>query len=212
MKIAEFEGAKVAYRVDGSGPGLVLVHGTGGDSLTNWGHLVEYLSPHWTVVRPDYSGSGDTKDNGGPLTAAVLAAQVVAAAQAAGTVPFDLVGFSLGAAVAAFIAAEYPTLVRSVVLLAGFASGEDSRQKMQFELWRNLIRSDRRSMARLVLLTGFSPDFVSGLGDAAVEHRGDRQRQQLGRHGPPGRIGPDDGRARSSPKDQKAGIGDRLHA
>jgi 3-oxoadipate enol-lactonase len=58
--------------------------------------------------------------------------------------------------------------VRSVVLLAGFASSSDSRQKMQFELWRDLIQSDRTLMARLVLLTGFSPDFLSRLGDAAV--------------------------------------------
>ncbi|CAB3805440.1 alpha/beta fold hydrolase [Pararobbsia alpina] len=168
MNSVDFAGAKVVYRVDGSGPGLVLVHGTGGDSESNWGHLVEHLAPHWTVVRPDYSGSGETLDNGEPLTTAVLAAQVVAAAQAAGAVPFDLIGFSLGAAVAAFISAEYPTLVRSVVLLAGFVSGEDSRQKMQFELWRDLIHFDCKSMARLVLLTGFSPDFLSGLGDAAV--------------------------------------------
>jgi len=168
MNSVDFAEAKVIYHVDGSGPGLVLVHGTGGDSESNWGHLVEHLTPHWTVVRPNYSGSGETQDNGEPLTTAVLAAQVVAAARAAGAVPFDLVGFSLGAAVAVFISAEYPTLVRSVVLLAGFVSGEDSRQKMQFELWRDLIHFDRTSMARLILLTGFSPDFLSGLGDAAV--------------------------------------------
>ncbi len=99
----------------------------------------------------------------------MLAAQVVAAAQAAGAVPFDLVGFSLGASVATFIAAEYPTLVRSVVLLAGFASSADPRQKMQFDLWRTLIRSDRESMARLLLLSGFSPDFLSGMGHAVID-------------------------------------------
>lgn len=169
MNTVDVGAARVAYRVDGVGPGLVLVHGTGGDSESNWGHLVEHLAPHWTVVRPDYAGSGSTLDNGDALTTTVLAAQVVAAAQAADAAPFHLVGFSLGAAVAAFIAAEYPTLVRSVVLLAGFTSCKDSRQRMQFELWRDLIRSDRRSMARLVLLTGFSPGFLSGLGDAAID-------------------------------------------
>lgn len=168
MNTVDVGGAKVSYCVDGMGPGLVLVHGTGGNSESNWGHLVQHFAQHRTVVRPDYAGSGSTRDEGGPLTVDVLAAQVVAAAQAAGAVPFDVIGFSLGAAVAVFIAAEYPALVRSVVLLAGFASGEDPRQKMQFELWRDLIKSDRRSIARLVLLTGFSPDFLSQLGDAAI--------------------------------------------
>jgi pimeloyl-ACP methyl ester carboxylesterase len=168
MPVVEVDGAKVAFRVDGTGSGLVLVHGTGGNSETNWGQMVGRLSEGRTLIRPDYSGSGGTIDDDGPLTVARLAAQVVAAAGAVGAVPFDLVGFSLGAAVATYIAAEYPHLVRSVVLLAGFASSTDARQTMQFELWRDLIRTDRQAMARFILITGFSPDFLSGLGHAAI--------------------------------------------
>jgi len=168
MHTIDHAGARIAYRVDGAGPGLVLVHGTGGDSESHWGHLVPHLAPHWTVVRPEYAGSGQTRDQGGPLTVATLADQVVAAARAAGTVPFDLAGFSLGAPIAVHIAAEYPQLVRSVVLLAGFASSDSPRQTMQFELWRDLIRSDRASMARIALLTGFSPAFLSSLDEAAL--------------------------------------------
>jgi 3-oxoadipate enol-lactonase len=173
MPVVAVDGAKVVFRVDGTGPGLVLVHGTGGNAETNWGRLVGRLSASRTVVRPDYSGSGETIDDGGPLTVPVLAAQVVAAAKEARATPFDLVGFSLGAAVATYIAAEYPDLVRSVVLLAGFASSTDARQTMQFELWRDLIRMDRQAMARFILITGFSPDFLSGLGYAAIGEAAD---------------------------------------
>ena len=169
MSVVEVGEAKVAYRVEGKGPGLVLAHGTGGNSETNWAQVVRRLSDRWTVVRPDYAGSGETIDDGAPLTIDALAAQVVAAARAAGTVPFDLVGFSLGAAVAAKIAADHPDNVRSVVLLAGFASGCDPRLKLQFRLWRELIDSDREALARIVLLTGFSPAFLSSLGDEAIE-------------------------------------------
>jgi len=168
IKTAEIDGAQVAYRVDGDGPGLVLVHGTGGNGETNWGHLVPVLARTWTVVRPDYSGSGETRDGGEDLTVSQLAAQVVAAATAAGAVPFDLVGFSLGAAVAIQIAADYPHLVRKVVLLGAFLDGTDARQRMQFGLWNDLIRTDRPAMARLVLLTGFSPPFLSSLGSAGI--------------------------------------------
>lgn len=169
MATIEVDGVKVSYQVDGEGPGLVLVHGTGGDGETNWGHLVERFKPHWKVVRPDYSGSGKTEDDGRPLRIQDLAAQVVAAARDANATPFDLVGFSLGASLAAYIAAEYPEDVRAVVLLAGFASGVDARMQLEFGLWRDLIRSDRRAMARLVLLTGFSPDFLAGLSLQEVE-------------------------------------------
>jgi len=169
MAVVDIEGVKVAYQVDGQGPGLVLVHGTGGDGTSNWGHLVERLGRYWTVVRPDYSGSGATVDDGRPLSVALLAAQVVEAARAAGAVPFDLVGFSLGAGVAAFIAAEYPADVRSVVLLAGFMSGADSRSQLEFGLWRDLIDGDRRALARLMLLTGFSPAFLRKLSVQQLE-------------------------------------------
>ena len=157
----EVDGAKVTYRVDGSGPGLLLLHGTGGNSETNWSQLVSRLSESRMVVRPDYSGSGETVDDGGPLTVAMLAAQAVAAAEKAGATPFDVVGFSLGAVVATYIAAEYSHLVRSVILLAGLATSADARMTLQFDLWRDLIRSDRRAMARLLLITGFSPDFLA---------------------------------------------------
>lgn len=169
MAVVEVAGARVAYRVDGKGPGLLLVHGTGGNGETNWSQVVGRLARRRTVVRPDYAGSGETIDDGAPLSIDMLAAQVVAAAEAAGVVPFDLVGFSLGAAVAIKVAAEHPDKVRSLVLLAGFARGADPRLKLQFRLWRALIDRDRDALARIVLLTGFSPDFLAGLGDEAIE-------------------------------------------
>ncbi|MFH3479100.1 alpha/beta fold hydrolase [Xanthobacter variabilis] len=139
MAIVELGGTRVAYRVEGEGPGLVLVHGTGGNAETNWGHLVQELARHWPVVRPDYSGSGETRDTGGELSAERLAAEVVAAAEAAGAVPFDLVGFSLGAAVATKIAADYPHLVHRVVLLGAFLDGAGPRAA---DAVRPLERSD----------------------------------------------------------------------
>lgn len=167
VSTVDVDGAQVVFHVDGTGPGLVLVHGTGGDAESNWAGVVATLGVGRMVVRPNYSGSGETSDDCGPLTVAVLAAQVVAAASAAGAVPFDLVGFSLGSAVATFIAAEYPDVVRSLVLLAGFVE-TDARQELQFGLWRDLIDADRSAMARLMLLSGFSPAHLAGFDTASL--------------------------------------------
>ncbi|PLC49601.1 alpha/beta hydrolase [Pollutimonas subterranea] len=169
MKKVEVFGATVSYRVDGNGPGLVLVSGTGGNLQSNWDHLIDQLTPQRSVVRVDYSGSGETLDTHESLSVQILAEQVVAAAKASGAVPFDLVGYSLGAGVAIYIAAEYPELVRSLVLLAGFASGQETRLKLQSELWLDLIRLEPRAFARLILLAGFSPPFLSGLDDRQVD-------------------------------------------
>jgi pimeloyl-ACP methyl ester carboxylesterase len=159
----------VEYLMEGTGPGLVLVHGTGGSAEANWGHLVDRFAQHWTVIRPNYSGSGNTTDEGGPLSVEQLAGQVLGAAKAAGKVPFDLVGFSLGAAVAAVVAARAPGLVRSLVLIAGFADSADSYLKLEFSLWRELIVRNRPALARLFLLTGLSHDYIASLGEAEIE-------------------------------------------
>jgi len=166
MHAVEVLGTRVTYAVDGQGPALVLVAGTGGNLDSNWAHLVEPLASRHTVIRPDYSGSGETTDPPGDLSLDLLAAQVLAAATAAGAETFDLAGFSLGACVAAQVAATHPARVRSLTLLAGFASGQDPRMRMQSDLWLDLIRHDPHDFARLVLLTGFSPAFLGRM-DAA---------------------------------------------
>jgi len=91
------------------------------------------------------------------------ASRVLSAAAVTSESPFDLVGYSLGAGVAAFIAAEHPEVVRSLVLISGFAYGGDVWMKLQFNLWLDLLRTDRIALTRLLLLTGLSRDFVSNM-------------------------------------------------
>ncbi|HMA16392.1 MAG TPA: alpha/beta hydrolase [Kiloniellaceae bacterium] len=169
MEFVEVEGARVAYRVDGRGPGLVLVHGTGGNGETSWTEVLDRMAVRWTVVRPDYAGSGATRDGGGPLSLAALAGQVVAAAEAAGAAPFHILGFSLGAAVAVKIAADHPAKLRSLVALGGFPSAADTRMQFLLRLWRDLAGRDREAMARLGLLTCLSPDYLDRFDAAALE-------------------------------------------
>lgn len=95
----EHDGARIGYRDDGAGPALVLLHGTGGDGDANWSGVLAGLDGR-RVIRPDYAGSGLTTDDTAPLSVDRLAAQVLAAVDHAGVDGFDLVGFSLGAALA----------------------------------------------------------------------------------------------------------------
>lgn len=152
--------ANVHYEVTGGGPGLLLVHGTQGNGRTNWGHLTGRFADVRTVITPDYSGSGQTTDGGGALTVESLVAQMSAVARAAADAPVDLLGFSLGAVVAAATAALHPGLVRRLVLVAGWAHGGDGRHRLAFELWRDLVRTDFALFNRFGVLTGFSPAFL----------------------------------------------------
>ncbi|MFE9423605.1 alpha/beta fold hydrolase [Kitasatospora sp. NPDC006697] len=154
-----------------TGPALVLVHGTGssGAELT-WGELVPRLNAHRTVLTPDLSGTERTTDDGGPLSTGLLAAQLIAVIEDAGTGPVDLLGFSMGAAVAATTAALRPDLVRRLILAAGWAHTEgDEYLRNLFTVWRRIADHDAEAFGRLITLTGFSRGFLNGLGPAAVE-------------------------------------------
>src|ERR1700760_1834970 len=98
---------------------IVLVHGTMGKS-EDWSRVVEELSNSRSVIRPLYMERAAGTNSTNELAIKDFADEVVAAVRAEGKQRFDLVGGSLGAAVATYIAAEYPEMVRSLVLVSGF--------------------------------------------------------------------------------------------
>ncbi|MFE6926156.1 alpha/beta fold hydrolase [Nocardia sp. NPDC057663] len=149
--------------VHGSGPGIVLAHGGGGSIESNYGVVLSDLAAEHTVVASDYPGD-DT-----PLTLDDLADALVAAAVDAGVPTFTIVGFSLGTAVAVRAAARHPERVTGLVLTAGLAV-PDNRARLIVRAWQDLLdRGAHESFARLVLLTGFSAEFVNALPAAAIE-------------------------------------------
>ena len=109
----------------------------------------------------DYSGAGETTDDGAPLDLPTLARQVAAVAEAVGAPHVDLVGHSLGAAIATVLAAERPELVRTLTLVAGFLTADEPRLKLTFELWRRLIAADREGFIQLIALTTLSDKFFA---------------------------------------------------
>ncbi|MFD7788861.1 alpha/beta fold hydrolase [Streptomyces nojiriensis] len=163
--------ARVHYDRAGSGPALVLVHGTGsGGSAVNWSRLLPRFTGERTVITPDLSGTERTEDGGGPLTVEGLAAQVIAVIEDADAGPVDLLGFSMGAPVSAAVAALRPDLVRRLVLVAGWAhTDSDEYLRNLFTLWKQLGTSDPAAFGRAVAMTGFSRGFLNAIGREQVE-------------------------------------------
>ncbi|MCP2261505.1 Pimeloyl-ACP methyl ester carboxylesterase [Streptoalloteichus tenebrarius] len=155
----------VHYLVTGSGPGLVLAHGTGATGETNWAPLIDAVSDRFTIVAPDLSGSGATTDPGGPILVEDLVAQLLGAADHAGLTDFHLAGHSLGAVVATAAAAARPDRVRSLVVHAGWAR-TDAWMRHQFDLWLRLARADHELLARLLQVTAMGDDTLRARSDA----------------------------------------------
>lgn len=147
---------------------VVLLHGTSGQS-EDWSQVVERLTRHRPVIRLNYAEPVAGTDSANAPRVSDFADRVVAPAGAGGTHRFDLVGYSLGAAVAALIAAEYPEMVRSLVLVSGFSYGGDPRMRLQFDLWLHLARTDKIALAKLLLLSGLSREFLSAFDQPTID-------------------------------------------
>ncbi|AYF73430.1 alpha/beta hydrolase [Nocardia yunnanensis] len=159
--------SQVEYLIAGSGPGVVLVHGTFTNAEANWGELMGELAGRYTVVAPNYAGSGATT---APEVVSVdeMAEQVLAAADHAGVGRFQLAGHSLGAVIAATIAARHPDRVDSLVLHAPWVA-TGNRGAALFDLWRHLLETDPGALARLLPLTVLRTETVDAWNAAEFE-------------------------------------------
>jgi pimeloyl-ACP methyl ester carboxylesterase len=109
----------LAIREEGVGDPLVLVHGAGTSSAI-WRRTVPLLAgDHRRVVAPDVPGYG-----GSPAAGPGFALEEVTDRLAAGLddaempAPYDLVGHSMGGAIAILLATRHPERVRRLVLVA----------------------------------------------------------------------------------------------
>ena len=108
----------LAIREEGRGDALVLVHGAG-TSGAIWRRTMPALAEHRRVVAPDLPGYG-----GSPAAGPGFALEEVTDRLAAGLkearvpAPYDLVGHSMGGAIAILLAARHPERVRRLVLVA----------------------------------------------------------------------------------------------
>jgi len=155
----------VAYEVTGSGDHFVLVHGSTGSRAT-WMQQTPTLAERFTVVLPEYAGGGETPlpADGSPLTVDLLVSQVLEVVDEVGASSFHLAGYSLGAVVAAAVAAEVPDRVRTLALVNGWAR-TDARMKFTFDLWKRLYEADIELFTRYVLADGLGRESFELFGD-----------------------------------------------
>jgi 3-oxoadipate enol-lactonase len=147
---------------------VVLLQGTSGQS-EDWSQVVELLTRHRPVIRLNYAEPVTGTDSANVPAVSDFADRVVAAARDSGGNRFDLVGFSLGATVATFVAAEYAEMVRSLVLVSGFGYGGEPRMRLQFDLWLHLARTDKIALAKLLLVSGLSREFLSAFDESTID-------------------------------------------
>ncbi|HME05051.1 MAG TPA: alpha/beta fold hydrolase [Solirubrobacteraceae bacterium] len=129
--MAEFEewqialhGRRVIYRITGSGPPVVLIHGML-NSSRHWQEVAERLAYEHTVVAPDLIGHGDSAAPRGDYSLGAHAASIRDLLAAIGIERATIVGHSLGGGVAMQFFYQFPQRVERLALVSSGGLGRD---------------------------------------------------------------------------------------
>jgi pimeloyl-ACP methyl ester carboxylesterase len=110
------------YRSAGQGDLLVLLHGAGGEASLFDGVLT-LLAEDYRVAAPDLLGHGRTEGPGGFYTARAYGRWLAAFLGGLGPGPADIIGHSLGGAIALRFGASYPDRVRRLAVVNSISLG-----------------------------------------------------------------------------------------
>jgi pimeloyl-ACP methyl ester carboxylesterase len=114
---AEVNGLRMYYEIHGEGgTPLLLLHGGLFDIDQQFGALIPGLAEGRQVIAADFQGHGRTNDIDRPLRSADLASDVLGLLRHLGVEKVDVFGFSVGGAVALYLAVRHPEVVRKLVV------------------------------------------------------------------------------------------------
>jgi pimeloyl-ACP methyl ester carboxylesterase len=117
-------GHEVRFRMAGSGPVLLLIHGITGSSA-NWRRVIGPLSESHTVIAPDLLGHGDSAKPRGDYSLGAFASGVRDLLVALGHDRATVVGHSLGGGIAMQFAYQFPERLDRLVLVASGGLGRE---------------------------------------------------------------------------------------
>src|SRR6059036_3947772 len=120
----ELHGRRVIYRVAGSGPPIVLIHGML-NSSSHWRQVALNLAGEYTVVAPDLIGHGYSAAPRGDYSLGAHAASIRDLLAAIGIDRATVVGHSLGGGVAMQFFYQFPQRTERLVLVSSGGLGRE---------------------------------------------------------------------------------------
>jgi pimeloyl-ACP methyl ester carboxylesterase/DNA-binding CsgD family transcriptional regulator len=143
------DGAQIAYATSGRGAPLVkasnwLSHLELDIDNPVWGHLIDELSRHHTLLRYDQRGCGLSDWQVEDISFEAWVSDLERVVDAAGLTRFPLLGISQGASIAVAYAVRHPERVSHLILHGGYARGRLKRkptpeQREEAEMMNRLI-------------------------------------------------------------------------
>jgi pimeloyl-ACP methyl ester carboxylesterase len=124
IRFRDIHGYWRAFRMAGSGPPLLLIHGIG-DSSATWLRVIPELARRYTVIAPDLLGHGESAK---PRADYAVAAYACGMRDLLGVLEVDRVtvmGHSLGGGIAMQFAYQFPERCERLVLVGSGGIGPD---------------------------------------------------------------------------------------
>lgn len=117
LQFRTIHGYRRAFRIAGSGPALLLIHGIG-DNSTTWNTVQAKLAQRFTVIAPDLLGHGQSDKPRADYSVAGYANGMRDLLSVLDIERVTIVGHSLGGGVAMQFAYQFPHLVDRLILVS----------------------------------------------------------------------------------------------
>lgn len=167
------DGVEIAYDLAGEGPPILLIHGFASNGRVNWrdtGWVKSLADAGRRVVTIDNRGHGESEKLYDPAlySAPIMAEDARRLLDRLKIARADVMGYSMGARIAAFLTIQHPARVRSAVfaglasrMITGIGGAEDIAQALKapssaavtepgpraFRLFAEQTRSDLKALA-----------------------------------------------------------------
>lgn len=149
LQFRTVHGYRRAFRIAGSGPAILLIHGIG-DNSTTWNGVHAKLAQRFTVIAPDLLGHGQSDKPRADYSVAAYANGMRDLLSVLDIERVTIVGHSLGGGVAMQFAYQFPQLVDRLILVS--AGGVTKDVNIVFRLASLPMGSEAMALLRLPLV------------------------------------------------------------
>ena len=139
MPVVQANNIEIYYEVQGEGEPLVLIPYLAADQACYAFQVADYAR-HFTCYTVDLRGAGLSGKPDGVYTTELFAADIAEFMGAVGITSAHVSGLSLGAAVGTWLAAKYPSLVKSLSLHSAWTA-TDPYLRVVVEGWRTMAKA-----------------------------------------------------------------------